>query len=68
VARALRGGRLYDSRFGVRQRGIGVFADPIAQLFEMGVRRAGMNRERLRLTTRQFRRPQDPTAPQLALF
>ncbi len=66
--RALRGGQLYDARFGVRQRGIGVFAEQIAQLFEMGVRRAGMNGERMRLSTQHFRRPPDPSSPQLALF
>jgi DNA repair photolyase len=66
--RALRGGQLYDSRFGVRQRGTGLFAEQIAQLFEMGVRRAGMKNERPRLSTRHFRRPRDTGVPQLALF
>ena len=66
--RALRGGQLYDSRFGVRQRGEGLFAESIAQLFEMGVRRAGMRHEMPRLSTRHFRRPRDTGVPQLALF
>src|SRR5690606_9920592 len=38
----LGGGRLYDPRFGVRQRGRGAFAAQIAQLFEVGRRRAGL--------------------------
>lgn len=66
--RALRGGQLYDSRFGERQRGMGLFAEQIAQLFAMGVRRAGMKNERPRLSTRHFRRPRDTGVPQLALF
>jgi DNA repair photolyase len=66
--RALRGGQLYDARFGERQRGTGLFADQIAQLFAMGVRRAGMSNERPRLSTRHFRRPRDTGVPQLALF
>jgi DNA repair photolyase len=64
--RALRGGRLYDPRFGVRQRGEGVFAEQIEQLFETARRRAGIADAGPRLSTAHFRRPDD--APQLALF
>jgi DNA repair photolyase len=66
--RALRGGRLYDSRFATRQRGEGAFADQIAQLFAMGRRRAGIADERPALSTAHFRRPPDAGAPQLSLF
>jgi DNA repair photolyase len=66
--RSLRGGQLYDARFSVRQRGTGLFAEQIAQLFEMGVRRAGIENEVPRLSTRHFRRPRDTGVPQLSLF
>jgi DNA repair photolyase len=66
--RDLRGGKLYDSRWGVRQRGEGEYAKQLEQLFEMGVRRAGLNARRTELTTRHFRRAPDPRAPQLSLF
>jgi DNA repair photolyase len=66
--RALGGGRLYDSRFGVRQRGTGPFAEQIDALFEMGVRRAGMQNERPHLSMQRFRVPRDADSPQLALF
>jgi DNA repair photolyase len=57
---ALGGGRLYDSRFGARQRGGGVFAEQIAQLFATGRRRAGLADAGPRLSTAHFRRPGHP--------
>jgi DNA repair photolyase len=66
--RELRGGGLYDSRWRIRQRGEGTFADQIAQLFEMGRRRAGIPDEHPPLSTAHFRRPPDAVAPQLSLF
>ncbi len=54
--RALRGGRLYDSRFGVRQRGEGFFADELDALFELARRRAGLAERGPQLSTAQFRR------------
>ena len=55
--RALRGGRLNDPRFGSRLRGEGPFAEQIAQLFDMGRRRAGIPAPWPELSTRAFRRP-----------
>ena len=55
--RSLRGGRRYDSRFFTRQRGEGVFADQIEDLFELACRRAGVNAEEPKLSTAAFRRP-----------
>jgi len=55
--RALRGGRLYDSRFGARQRGEGFFADEMDALFELARRRAGLAARGPELSTAQFRRP-----------
>lgn len=65
--RALGGGKLYDARFERRQRGAGVFAEQIAQLFETGLRRAGIANEKPRLSAEAFRRPPAPS-PQLSLF
>ena len=40
--RTMRGGKLYDSQFGKRMRGEGIFADQIDQLFEVARRKAGI--------------------------
>jgi DNA repair photolyase len=53
----LRGGRLYDSNFGDRMRGTGIFADQIRQLFEVSARHVGLNRTDMKLSGAQFRRP-----------
>jgi DNA repair photolyase len=55
--RDLRGGKLYDATFGSRMRGQGIFAEQIAQMFEVAARRAGLNREKPTLSTAHFRRP-----------
>ena len=55
--RSMRGGQRYDSRFFTRQRGEGVFADQIADLFELACRRAGVNADPPKLSTAAFRRP-----------
>ena len=55
--RELRGGELYESRFGVRMRGRGPFADQVADLFEVSRRKAGLDEERRGLSTAAFRRP-----------
>jgi DNA repair photolyase len=56
--RSMRGGRLNDPEFGSRMRGEGVFAEHIAQLFDVSCRRAGIERGRFpRLSTAAFRSP-----------
>jgi DNA repair photolyase len=55
--RALHDGRLYDSDFGHRQRGEGVFADQIDGLFEASRRRVGLAPRGSALSTAAFRRP-----------
>lgn len=55
--REMRGGKLYDARFGVRGHGEGFFADQLHQLFEVTARRLGLNREEFRLSTAHFRPP-----------
>jgi DNA repair photolyase len=53
--RGLRDGRLYDSRFGTRQRGEGVFADEIAALFKLSCKKAGLTGPMPELSTAAFR-------------
>jgi DNA repair photolyase len=43
--REARGGKLYDSRWGVRGRGEGAYADAARALFESTARRLGMNQD-----------------------
>ncbi len=63
--RALRGGKLYDSQFGKRMTGEGIFAEQIENLFNVACRRAGIANNVLNLSTGSFRRP---GGKQLALF
>jgi DNA repair photolyase len=55
--KSLRGGRLNDPRFGTRMRGEGVFAEQIESLFALACRKAGLQEERLKLSTASFRDP-----------
>jgi DNA repair photolyase len=61
LMRQCRGGADYDSRFGKRMRGEGVFAELIAQRFDKACQRLGLNdpnqREARRLDTTAFRPP-----------
>jgi DNA repair photolyase len=59
--RELRGGKDYDSRFGVRQSGAGVFADLFRKRFELACRKHHLNEDgggnrkgRIRLDTSKF--------------
>jgi DNA repair photolyase len=63
--RAMRQGKLYDSKWGARITGTGIFADQIAQMFEVARRKAGFPEERDELSTASFRRVE---AGQLSLF
>ena len=65
--RAMRGGRLNDSRFGVRMSGEGNAAEMISQIFRGACRRAGLNRHPWPVTAAAFRRPM-PNDGQLTLF
>ncbi|MDD0983442.1 PA0069 family radical SAM protein [Pseudomonas shahriarae] len=44
LVRQVRGGEVYDSRFGMRMRGEGPFADLLAQRFAKAIKRLGLNR------------------------
>lgn len=62
--REMRGGKLYDSTWGKRGTGEGIFADQLGQMFEVAARRAGLKGDRFQLSTEHFRKPGE----QLALF
>ena len=63
--KAMRGGKLYDAQWGSRMRGEGIFAEQIAQMFEVARRKAGFKNDRRELSTAEFRRP---GGAQLSLF
>jgi DNA repair photolyase len=51
----MRGGKDYDSNFGSRMQGEGLWAELIRQRFQKSCARLGFNRERVGLDTSQFR-------------
>lgn len=55
--RELRGGKLYDSTWGKRATGEGIFADQLAQMFEVNCRRLGLNTASFQLSTGHFQKP-----------
>jgi DNA repair photolyase len=62
--RAIRGGKLNDSRFGSRMSGEGIFAEQISRMFHVARRKVGIPDDSPELSTAAFRRPE---APQLTL-
>ncbi|HEY0143671.1 MAG TPA: PA0069 family radical SAM protein [Thermoanaerobaculia bacterium] len=54
--RSLRGGKLYDAKWGVRGKGEGIFAEQIQALFDVACRKHGLNEDRVELSTEHFRR------------
>jgi DNA repair photolyase len=62
-----RGGKDYDSRWGLRQRGVGPFAWMVGRRFEAATERFGFNQRRLKLRTDLFEPPVKGSG-QLALF
>ena len=67
LVRSTRGGKDYDSTWGKRQTGEGVFADLVGRRFELAAERLGFDGRRTRLRTDLFRRP-TRGGEQLALF
>lgn len=55
--REVRCGRLYDSRFHVRGRGDGPYAQQVRRLFQIALRKAGLAHEMPPLSAAAFRRP-----------
>jgi DNA repair photolyase len=72
LVRETRGGKMYDSRFGIRQTGTGPYAELLANRFRVAMARLGLDREhRSRaLDCSQFTVPHDPAKgpEQLALL
>jgi DNA repair photolyase len=61
---SMRGGKLYDAKWGARMKGEGFFAEQIKALFTLGKRRAGFPENLPELSAAAFRVPTD----QLSLF
>jgi DNA repair photolyase len=57
--RELRDGALYDSGWGTRMAGKGLFAEHIRDIFEMGCKRAHFPERRIHLSAASFRNAQD---------
>jgi len=67
--REMRGGKDYDSRFGARMSGEGVWAQLLAQRFDKAAARFGLNKVRIELDLAKFRPPKLPRKDgQAALF
>jgi DNA repair photolyase len=63
--RSLRAGKLNDPNFKSRMRGEGIFADQMAQLFQLAQNKAGIRERWPKFSTEHFRRS---TRDQLSLF
>ncbi|MFL6660564.1 MAG: PA0069 family radical SAM protein [Rhizobacter sp.] len=67
--REMRGGKDYDSRWGARMKGEGVWAQLLHQRFTKAAARLGLNRTRVELDLTQFRPPAAAaSSPQGQLF
>ena len=63
--RSMRDGKLYQSQWGTRMRGEGLFAEQMQTLFEVARRKAGIKNDPGELSVTSFRRP---GPAQLSLF
>jgi DNA repair photolyase len=54
--KAMRDGKMNDPRWGTRMSGEGIFAEQIAQMFDVARRKAGIANAELELSTAAFRR------------
>jgi len=63
--REIRDGKLNDPNFTTRMRGSGIFAEQMAELFQLAQKKSGINKRWPKLTTEHFRRA---ATDQLALF
>ncbi|MEP7058047.1 MAG: PA0069 family radical SAM protein [Caldimonas sp.] len=59
--REMRGGRDYDSTYGTRMRGEGIWAQLLAQRFKKATERFGLDRARVELDLGRFRKPRLPS-------
>jgi DNA repair photolyase len=60
---SMRGGHLNNPHFRSRMRGHGIYAEEIAQLFSLYVKKLGLNRTSSTLSTQAFHRPDPPALP-----
>jgi DNA repair photolyase len=67
LVQQMRGGKNYDSRWGIRQKGTGDYASLIARRFALACRRLRLNEQHRRLDTSAFRVP-PASGDQLALI
>ena len=65
---SLRGGEMYDSKFGSRMTGQGIWADQLAKLFETFANKFGLQKRVPKLNTSLFSRPERSGHRQLDLF
>ncbi|HZD06034.1 MAG TPA: PA0069 family radical SAM protein, partial [Longimicrobiales bacterium] len=65
--RALRGGALYDGTFGHRKRGRGPYAQQVRSMFDLSLRRSGLQRRGPELSTAAFRRPRSGEQMELGI-
>ncbi len=63
--RAVRGGKLYDSAFGQRMSGEGIFAGQMDNLFDVAARKHGLAGKLPELSTAAFRRSESQQLPLL---
>ncbi len=63
--RELRGGKLYDARWGTRMTGTGPIAEAIASLFRVAARQAGLDNPAPHLSAAHFRVPGQSRQPDL---
>jgi hypothetical protein len=54
--REIRGGKLNDPNFKTRMRGEGIFAEQMAELFQLAQKKSGVTKRWPKLTTEHFRR------------
>lgn len=55
--RAMRDGKLNETRFGLRMRGKGPYAEQVSALFRLTCRQLRLNQDSIELSTAAFRRP-----------
>jgi hypothetical protein len=67
LIKSVRDGKVNDTTWGRRMVGTGPYAWSIGRRFEMTCARLGINRNRVKLSTSEFRRPPQP-GEQLTLF
>ena len=67
LIREMRGGKLYNSKWDERMRGVSTYADGIAKTFEVFVNKLGLDQPSPELNASQFRPPR-MNGGQLRLF